>query len=90
MHKDTIALLPLGAGPWLFDNPGAITARGEVWLCLERIRRAVVDDEDVTIIERYCMDANECLIRAWGWYGRECDEGEGAWGRDLPCLVRHC
>lgn len=49
----------------------------------------MVEDENVSVVERDGLDSYEGLLWAWFWEGSEVVEDEMTWGGDLPGAVGH-
>jgi mannose-6-phosphate isomerase-like protein (cupin superfamily) len=67
MKHHTIAALPVRIGAVGLNDASGIRARDEILLGFEGIGRVVVRDEDVAVVERDCVYADQDFFGARGW-----------------------
>lgn len=89
MDDDGLSCFPFRVCTRGNDDAGSVAAGDEVWFGEERVVGAVVENEDVSIIERDGLDSHDGLFWAWLWKGAEIVEDEVPWGGDLPGAVEH-
>lgn len=62
-----VAFRPVRLGAGDFDDAGGVRAGDEVLFGFERVGRVVVSNENVAVVERDGVDADEDLFGARSW-----------------------